>query len=244
MGGSAVVPSDDVLDAVAAVVWAGYGGEEAGTALADVLFGASNPGGRLPFTFYHSVQDLPPYYNMSMVGAPHGRTYRYYTGPEPVFRFGEGLSYSKITTFNVSAAIESKQAFTVTSSTENFKPCDSVILTATLHNDGPFDADEITQAYVRLTNLSLPLITPIHALAAFARTAVPTGSNVALRVVLPPRAFAVVDGVAARWMLAPAAVGIYLGSQQPREEDWTGPQAFQLQLSGSPLPLSQCTDQT
>ena len=63
-----------------------YPGEEGGTALADVLFGDYNPAGRLPVTFYKSVDQLPPFedYNMK------GRTYRYFEG-EPLFPFGYGL---------------------------------------------------------------------------------------------------------------------------------------------------------
>lgn len=67
ISGSPVVPAPPSLACVAAVIWAGYGGEEAGTALADAVFGVYNPGGRLPFTFFTSVDDLPPYLNMSMV---------------------------------------------------------------------------------------------------------------------------------------------------------------------------------
>jgi beta-glucosidase len=83
MGGSSVVPSNTTNANMSAILWAGYGGEEAGTALADVIFGTYNPAGRLPFSFYNSIDDLPPYLNMSMIGLPYGRTYRYYTGPKP-----------------------------------------------------------------------------------------------------------------------------------------------------------------
>jgi beta-glucosidase len=72
-----------------AIVQAWYGGEKGGEALADVLFGAYNPSGKLPVTFYRSTDQLPDYedYNMK------GRTYRYFEG-EPLFPFGYGLSYT------------------------------------------------------------------------------------------------------------------------------------------------------
>ena len=77
-------------DNVPAIVDAWYPGEEGGTAIADVLFGDYNPGGRLPVTFYKSVDQLPPFTDYSM----QGRTYRYFKG-EPLYPFGFGLSYTK-----------------------------------------------------------------------------------------------------------------------------------------------------
>jgi beta-glucosidase len=79
-------------DHVPAIVEAWYPGEAGGDAIADVLFGDYNPGGRLPVTFYKTASDLPPFTDYSM----KGRTYRYFQG-EPLFPFGFGLSY---TTFN------------------------------------------------------------------------------------------------------------------------------------------------
>jgi len=74
----------------AAVVQAWYPGEAGGTAIADVLAGHSDPGGRLPVTFYRSVADLPPFEDYAM----KGRTYRYFGGT-PVYPFGYGLSYAR-----------------------------------------------------------------------------------------------------------------------------------------------------
>ena len=74
---------------VSALLQAWYGGEEAGTAIADTLSGDNNPAGRLPVTFYHSVQDLPAFDDYTM----QGRTYRYFHG-KPLYPFGHGLSYA------------------------------------------------------------------------------------------------------------------------------------------------------
>ena len=73
----------------AAVLAAWYGGEEAGTAIAETLAGVNNPAGRLPVTFYKSAEQLPPFDEYSM----KGRTYRYFTG-DPLYGFGFGLSYA------------------------------------------------------------------------------------------------------------------------------------------------------
>jgi beta-glucosidase len=74
----------------AAVLEAWYAGEEAGTAIAETLAGVNNPSGRLPVTFYRSVEQLPPFENYAM----KGRTYRYFKG-DPLYGFGFGLSYSR-----------------------------------------------------------------------------------------------------------------------------------------------------
>ncbi|HEY5810282.1 MAG TPA: glycoside hydrolase family 3 C-terminal domain-containing protein, partial [Povalibacter sp.] len=73
-----------------AIVVAWYGGQRAGTGLADVLFGDVNPAGRLPVTFYKETEKLPAFDDYSM----KNRTYRYFTG-EPLYPFGHGLSYTK-----------------------------------------------------------------------------------------------------------------------------------------------------
>jgi beta-glucosidase len=87
-GGSAIA-LQDVLEAADAVIFAWYPGEQGGNALADILFGKINPSGKLPVTFYKSVDDLPPFEDYSM----KNRTYKYFEG-EPLFPFGYGLSYS------------------------------------------------------------------------------------------------------------------------------------------------------
>ncbi len=81
----------DMKEHCAAVVQMFYPGAEGGHALADILFGEVSPSGRLPVTFYHSVDDLPDFTDYSM----KNRTYRYFTGT-PVFAFGEGLTYADI----------------------------------------------------------------------------------------------------------------------------------------------------
>ncbi len=99
-------------DHIPAIVEAWYPGQSGGTAIADVLFGDYNPGGRLPVTFYKSVDQLPPFTDYSM----KGRTYRFFKG-EPLFPFGYGLSYStfayrdlKVQGANVSVEVENTSA--------------------------------------------------------------------------------------------------------------------------------------
>ncbi|XP_010472005.1 PREDICTED: probable beta-D-xylosidase 7 [Camelina sativa] len=81
---------------IGSIIWAGYPGEAGGTALAEIIFGDHNPGGRLPVTWYPQSFVNVKMTDMRMrsaTGYP-GRTYKFYKGPK-VFEFGHGLSYSK-----------------------------------------------------------------------------------------------------------------------------------------------------
>ena len=75
----------------AAILQCFYPGAEGGNALADILFGRVSPSGRLPVTFYRTVEDLPPFTDYSM----KGRTYRFFDG-KPLYPFGHGLTYADI----------------------------------------------------------------------------------------------------------------------------------------------------
>ncbi len=110
-----------------AVLAAWYGGEEAGTAIAQTLSGDSNPAGRLPVTFYKSVEQLPPFTDYAM----QGRTYRYFTG-QALYPFGFGLSYSS---FEYSALVARRLAAGAT-------------VQVTVQNTSSRDGDEVVQLYV------------------------------------------------------------------------------------------------
>ncbi|OIV91671.1 hypothetical protein TanjilG_26524 [Lupinus angustifolius] len=86
---------------ISAILWVGYPGQAGGTAIADVIFGTTNPGGRLPNTWYpQEYINKVPMTNMDMRSNPAsgypGRTYRFYKGPV-VYPFGHGLSYTRFT---------------------------------------------------------------------------------------------------------------------------------------------------
>ena len=107
----------------AAVLQLWYGGEEAGTAIAETLAGVNNPAGRLPVTFYKSVDQLPPFDDYSM----KGRTYRYFIG-DVLYGFGFGLSYAK---FQYSALRTAGRQ-----------------VSARVKNDSRADGDEVAQLYM------------------------------------------------------------------------------------------------
>jgi beta-glucosidase len=126
-GGSAIA-LQEVLEAADAVLFAWYPGEQGGTAMANILFGDENPSGRLPVTFYKSVEDLPPFDDYSM----ENRTYRYFQG-EPLFPFGFGLSF---TSFEYLGAVvtklpatgESEFSFELTIKNSGNRPGEEVVL--------------------------------------------------------------------------------------------------------------------
>jgi beta-glucosidase len=108
-----------------------YPGEEGGTALADVLFGDYNPAGRLPVTFYKSVDQLPPFEDYSM----KGRTYRYFDG-EPLFPFGYGMSYTKFSYHNLVVPSETMTG-------------DSTTISVEVQNTGTLPGDEVVELLIR-----------------------------------------------------------------------------------------------
>jgi beta-glucosidase len=120
---------------IPAIIESWYGGEEAGTAIADVLFGDYNPGGKLPVTFYRSTDQLPPFTDYEM----KGRTYRYFEG-DALFPFGYGLSY---TTFNFENASIDRATI---------HKNDSVLLKINVKNSGNIAGDEVVQVYVKSPN--------------------------------------------------------------------------------------------
>jgi len=140
---------------IPAIINAWYGGQAAGQAIADVIFGDYNPAGRLPVTFYKNVDDLPDFEDYSM----RNRTYRYFTGV-PIYPFGYGLSY---TTFKYDAM--------------DVAPAPggaSYKIRATVTNTGNRAGDEVVQLY--LAN-KRDFVTPIRSLKGFKRIHLKPGES-------------------------------------------------------------------
>jgi beta-glucosidase len=165
--GSAIAlqPETETCDAI---VQAWYAGQEGGTAVADVLFGAVNPSGKLPVTFYRSTEQLPDYEDYSM----KGRTYRYFS--DPLFAFGYGLSY---TSFEIGDATCDTQL-----------PLDGLNtrLRIPVKNTGVRDGAEVVQLYVRdLSDTEGPL----KSLRAFQRVEVKAGQTATVELPLTAQTF-------------------------------------------------------
>jgi beta-glucosidase len=155
LSGSAVTLSS-LENRASAVLEAGYGGEDAGTAIAETLTGENNPAGRLPVTFYRSVQDLPAFDDYAM----RGRTYRYFRG-EPLYRFGYGLSYAS---FHYSD-------LQITRSADNSR----VHVAARVKNISDHAGDEVVQLYMSKTQSSAN--DPIRELRGFRRIHLEAGQT-------------------------------------------------------------------
>jgi beta-glucosidase len=172
MTGSAIaIPWED--ENIPAIMNAWYGGQSAGTAIADVLFGDYNPAGRLPVTFYKGDNDLPGFSNYSM----NNRTYRYFKG-EALYPFGYGLSY---TTFNYSnvkipAAIARGKVVTV-----------SVVV----KNTGKKDGEEVVQLYTAYKGVKA--LNPIKALKGFQRITLKAGESKTITFKLTVEQLSLID---------------------------------------------------
>ncbi len=134
---------------IPAIVNAWYGGQSAGKAVADVLFGDYNPAGRLPVTFYKNDADLPSFEDYSM----NNKTYRYFTGT-PLYGFGYGLSY---TTFKYDALKVTQKA----------KKDSELSVTVRITNTGKLEGEEVPQLYVM--NQDSGIKTPLKSLKGFER---------------------------------------------------------------------------
>lgn len=157
-----------------AILLAWYPGQAGGTAIADVLFGDYNPAGRLPVTFYRSINDLPPFEDYSM----EGKTYRYFKG-EPLYPFGYGLSYTRF------------EYSDLRFSAEELKVGDTLEIRVTLRNVGNRDGDEVAQLYVTDKKSSTPV--PLKALKGFQRISLDAGEEQQLAFRIVPDDLAVLN---------------------------------------------------
>lgn len=159
IGGSAITMNNWITK-VKGVVDAWYPGEEGGRAVADILFGDTNPSGRLPISFPVSEAQLPLVYNHK----PTGRGDDYYNlSGEPLFPFGFGLSYTKFAYNNI--RLDKKQI----SSSETVK------VRCTISNIGTRDGEEVVQLYIR--DLLSSVARPVLELKGFQRVALHAGES-------------------------------------------------------------------
>ncbi len=179
----------------AAVLEAWYPGEAGGQAIAETLSGRSNPGGRLPITFYSSTDQLPPFTDYSM----RNRTYRFFTG-EPLYQFGDGLSYS---TFAYSALRLSKQ-------TANAG--DALTVEADVKNVSQRPGDEVVQLYLTPPRAEG---TPLRELRGFARVPLSPGQTRHVRFPLSPRDLSEVSRDGSR-SVQPGSYGVKFGTLSAR----------------------------
>jgi beta-glucosidase len=172
MTGSAIaIPWED--ENIPAIINAWYGGQAAGTAIADVLFGDYNPAGRLPVTFYKNDSDLPGFSDYSM----NNRTYRYFTG-EALYPFGYGLSY---TSFNYSGLL----------APASLAKGKNISVTATVKNTGKKDGEEVMQLYISYPGVKEKA--PLKMLKGFKRISLKAGESKKISFTLTPEQLSLIS---------------------------------------------------
>ncbi|HEY6803027.1 MAG TPA: glycoside hydrolase family 3 C-terminal domain-containing protein [Pyrinomonadaceae bacterium] len=194
LGGSALAVNW-ANDNVPAILDAWYPGEEGGTAIADVLFGDYNPAGRLPVTFYKSVDQLPAFTDYGM----KGRTYRYFTGA-PLYPFGFGLSYANFKYDGLK--LSSKQV----------KSGESVNVSVNVTNTSKRAGDEVVQLYVKDVRASVPV--SIRSLAGVKRISLKPGEKQTVTFTLSSDQMTVIDNNGKR-IIEPGEFMVSVGGKQP-----------------------------
>ncbi|HXH50901.1 MAG TPA: glycoside hydrolase family 3 C-terminal domain-containing protein [Terriglobia bacterium] len=178
----------------AAILDAWYPGEEGGTAIAETLSGSNNPGGRLPLTFYKSVDQIPAFTDYSM----QNRTYRYFHG-DALYGFGYGLSYSTFAFSNLhlsSTRIEAGENLTVE---------------ADVKNTSGVAGDEVAELYLEYGQEAGA---PLRALKGFKRVHLAAGQTRRVSFTLDPRELSVATETGERMVLA-GSYAVFVGGSQP-----------------------------
>lgn len=199
-----------------AIISAGYPGQEGGNAVADVLFGDYNPAGRLPVTYYKSVDQLPDFENYDM----EGRTYKYFKG-EPLYPFGYGLSY---TTFKYSKLKVAKKA----------KAGDNVTVKVKVTNTGDVAGEEVVQLYLKDEEASTPR--PKLQLEGFNRIQLNPGESKVVEFELSARQFSII-GADDKRVIETGWFTISVGGGQPGTES-TETVSARIELKGKNLEIN------
>jgi len=180
---------------IPAIIEAWYPGQRGGEAIADVLFGDTNPAGRLPVTFYKSLDQLPPFTDYALTG----QTYRYFKG-EPLYSFGHGLSY---TCFHYSH-LEFNHS--------DIQAGDTLHVSVRVENTGLLSGEEVVQLYVTDREASVPV--PVRSLKGFQRIRLKPGESRRVAFVLKPRDMSLINDFEDR-VVEPGVFEVAVGGKQP-----------------------------
>ena len=211
MAGSAIDLSV-AQDKAAAVMQLWYPGARGGKAVADVLFGECSPSGKLPVTFYRTLEELPEFedYNMS------GRTYRYMKN-EALYPFGYGLNYGDVSVENVVVTGQNKDTR-------------AVVLQAQVTNRGNMATDDVIQVYVK--DLESSYAVPNHSLCAFGRVTLGVGESKNVTLTVSGDAFRAVndDG---EFVQDSCKYELFVGTGQPdrRTAKLTGKESVKVEVT-------------
>jgi beta-glucosidase len=192
---------------VPAIVEAWYPGGEGGAAVARLIAGDYSPAGRLPVTFYRSVDQLPDFEDYAMAH----RTYRYFDGA-PLYRFGHGLSYTSFRYANPRL------------SGARVRADGAVTASVDVANVGAMDGDEVVQLYASRPDVAGA---PIRALIGFQRIHLARGETQRVRFTLRDRDLSIVDPQGVRRTM-PGDVNLWIGGGQPGGEAPSVPAHFRI----------------
>src|SRR6476660_2654211 len=185
-----------------AILEAWFPGVQAGNAVADVLFGKVNPGGKLPVSFPVNLGQVPIYYNHEPTGRPCDATskynsrYRDLNTCDPLYSFGYGLSY---TTFDIS---------TLQLSSATMSPSGSIKATVDVKNTGTRDGDEVVQLYIHDPVASISQ--PVRRLRAFERVTLTPGQTKAVSFSLDRNDVGFYDNMG-KFVVEPGQIDVYVG---------------------------------
>ena len=182
-------------DNVDAILQAWYGGQAAGDAITDILFGSYNPSGRMPLTTYKSDRDLPDFEDYSMAG----RTYRYFKG-DVRYPFGHGLSYTKF-------------SYSPLNAPDSVTTGRDATVSVTVKNTGKREGDEVVQLYVSHSPEGRVAV-PVRSLKGFRRVSLKPGESRKVSFTLTPEELGLVDN-RGNLVMEPGSVQIYVGGGQP-----------------------------
>ncbi|GMQ56074.1 glycoside hydrolase family 3 C-terminal domain-containing protein [Vallitalea sediminicola] len=194
LNGSAVAINwaDDNVDAI---LEGWYPGGEGGNAIADIIFGDDSPSGKLPITFYRSLEDIPSFDDYSM----KNRTYRYFE-KEPLYPFGYGLSY---TSFEFSDLVLSKDILEMG---------EELLINVDVTNIGELSGYETVQLYVKDLDASVDI--PRYELKGFKKVLLKPEETETLEFTLKPRQLALIDN-GGECKIEPGSFQVFVGGCQP-----------------------------
>jgi beta-glucosidase len=210
---------NNAQEKASAILLAGYGGQQGGNAVADVLFGDYNPAGRLPVTYYKSIDQIPAFEDYNM----EGKTYRFFS-QEPLYPFGYGLSY---TTFTYSNLIFP----------EKMPTGEKISFRVTVTNTGKVEGEEVVQLYLTDEKATTPR--PLRQLEGFTRINLKPGESREVVITLEPRQFSIINNKGKR-VIEPGYFTISIGGKQPGFKGYLDPQFTQaltgrIRLTGKEL---------
>jgi len=189
---------------VPAIIQAWYAGAEGGSAVASLIFGDYSPSGKLPVTFYKTMEELPDFVDYSM----KNRTYRYMEN-QALYPFGYGLSYTK---FEYSNIIMSK---------DEIKSGETCKFKITVKNIGQCESEETVQLYLK--DVEASVIIPKYELKGIKKINLKPGQEIQVYFELTPRQMALIDNEG-NCILEPGVFEVFVGGSQPddRSAELTG----------------------